>query len=170
MKNVRRIKTLLPICFALGLSACAGSVTRTPTAETADKQGIYNGIWQVQVSKHGGRQEIGSWILRCGDMSRQFNVQVLDGVIRFSDENSGPTYYVAQNGDFRANIPIAHRASESSNSDISMSNGNMRIILQGNLDKGAGFVTHGIAEFGYDGCKAKTKMKRLGDAVKPVGA
>jgi len=51
-----------------------------------------------------------------------------------------------------------------------MANGNIRIILQGNLKKGAGFVTHGIAEFGYDGCTAKTKMKRLADVVKPVGA
>jgi len=170
MKNVRRIKTLLPVCLAIALSACAGTVNRTPTAETADTQGIYNGIWQVQVSKHGGRQEIGSWILSCGDMSNQFNVQVLDGIITFSDEDMGQTYYVAKNGDFKATIPIASKARESAQSDLTMANGNVRIILQGNLEKGVGRVTHGIAEFGFDGCKAKTKMIRLGDAAKPVGA
>ena len=170
MFNKRKVTTSLTLCFALALSACAGTVNRTPTAADADSEGKYNGVWQVLVSKNGGRQQVANWTLRCGDMSNKFSISVNDGVLSFSNSENAPTYYVAKNGNFKVNFPIAQKAKESATSDGTMANGNVRIILQGNLEKGTGFITHGIAELGYGGCTAKTKFNLLGKASKPVGA
>jgi len=170
MFNRRKVFPILTLSLTLALSACAGTVNKTPTAADSDSEGKFNGVWEVQVSKNGGRQQVANWTLRCGDMSNRFSIQVNNGILTFSNSDKAPTYYVSKNGSFKLNFPIAQKARESATSDGTMSNGNVRIILQGNLNKGVGFLTHGIAELGYGGCTAKTKMKRLGDAAKPVGA
>lgn len=152
------------LIFSVVLTGCAGSVAMSTPESARVTTGAYDGVWEVNVLKSAGLQYVSGWQLSCGDMRHTFQIEVTDGAITLDNGKTARTAYVSNSGRFKMNFPIDHEASASVNSGTTMANGDMKIILRGKLDesKSVGFLTYGIAEFGYGGCTAKTRFKYLG--------
>jgi len=158
------IKIAATTALVFTLSSCAGSVAMRTSEADREQTGQFDGMWQVDVQKAAGIQYVGAWQMNCGDMRHKFNITVEDGTISAEDgKGKIKKAYVSNKGRFKLILPIRHKSSESGQSDATMSNGNMQIILRGRLsDKDSvGYITYGVAEVGYGGCTAKTKFKRM---------
>lgn len=154
------LKLVVAVLLGASLIGCAGTVAKETSESDKNTTGDYDGEWGVEVLKAASSQQLGNWILSCGDMRRKFTVSVEDGVITVGDK----TAFVSNEGKFKMYMPIETKAEATGTSARSMSNGDMKIILRGRLSKSdsAGFLTFGIAEMGYGGCTAKTKFNYLG--------
>lgn len=145
----------------VGLTGCAS--VGTVSESERDVSGRYDGVWMVEIQKAAGLQYVQGWNMNCGDMRDSIPMLVKDGMMQFDDSPNALKVGVAESGRFKMVIPLGDIASASPTSDISIANGDVKIILRGNLsdEKSKGHITYGIAEMGYGGCTAKTKFRRL---------
>jgi hypothetical protein len=153
--------TLLLVIF---LSGCMGSMTRATAESDRDATGKFDGLWNVEVHKSPALQFLQNWQMSCSNLERTTKMLIVDGKITsLSGQNSsGSNTFVSQKGIFRYVQPLAEKAKASGTSDVSMSDGSIKIIFNGKLnDKtGKGFLTVGIAQFAYDGCKSKATFTK----------
>lgn len=162
------IKTSYPfittVVLALLLSGCVGSMTRATEESDKDTTGKFDGLWSVQVHKSPALQFIQNWQLSCANLERKTNILVKDGkIVSLAGQNSTQANtYVSQKGVFRYVQPLADKATASGTSDVSMSDGAAKIIFSGKLSdtSGKGILTIGIAQFAYDGCKARVTFSK----------
>lgn len=155
---------LTTFVLALSLSACVGSGAKIISESDKDISGIYDGLWDVRVHKHPALQYIQNWQMSCGDMRHETNLLISNGeVVSISGSNdSDSRTYVSQSGQFSYVEGLDQKAEASGISDVSMDNGSAKLIFNGKLSEtsGKGYLTIGIAQFGYDGCKAKVSFTK----------
>lgn len=162
--SISSFKRMLAVSFlSAGIVGCAGTVPTQTSIDDRASSGQYDGIWQVNVQKSAAVQYYNNWHLNCGDMRNSFNIKVVDGTLVVGDGENSQKAYVSEKGRFKMYVPLARKASASGISATTISNGDTKIILRGRLadSDSNGYITYGIAEFGYGGCTAKTKFKRL---------
>lgn len=152
------------VILVMFLSGCVGSMTRATDESDRDLTGKFDGLWSVEVHKNPALQFIQNWQLSCANLERKTNLLVRDGkIVSLAGQNSTQANtYVSQKGVFRYVQPLADKATAAGTSDVSMSDGAAKLIFSGKLgDKsGKGILTIGIAQFAYDGCKAKVTFSK----------
>jgi len=170
MFSNKKINALTVLLFSMFIVSCAGTIGPGISEENRDTTGTYDGIWTVDVKKAAGTQYYGKWIVRCGDMRQTFNMRVSDGTLALSDAADAKKAFVSSGGVFKLTVPLTGDAQASVNSATTISNGDRQLILTGTLasDGGdsKGYITYGVAEFGYAGCTAKTKFTLNGQSDK----
>lgn len=161
-------KVLAFVIIAQLLTACAGGVIKPTSEIDKDTTGQFDGLWAVTVSKGASLQYIQNWQFDCGDMSHQFEMTVVDGAINVESDSSEATAYVAANGSFKLQLPLDDVAEASGISDVPIANGKQQLILVGTLGDrdSTGYLTLGVAEFGYAGCTSKVNFTRAMPASK----
>lgn len=156
---------LLLICVATAyfLTGCAGTVARPTPESKRDTTGQYDGKWRVTVAKGQNIQTIQNWKFTCGDMSHEFDIVVRDSNIALSSDAGNASGYVSTKGRFKIYLPLSGRAAAGGTSDSSINNGERKLVLRGTLggNNTVGFITYGIADFGYAGCTSKANFTRL---------
>lgn len=160
---IKSTKLAAVVLFATLVTGCAGSSIGGGIKEkNKDTTGAYDGTWTVAVQKAPSLQYIGNWNVTCGELERTFTMEVTDATITFYNEGTPTEAYVAADGRFKMIQPLTSKAKASGTSDVSISNGDRQLILRGKLapEESKGYITYGIAEFGYNGCTAKTKFSR----------
>ncbi len=161
---INRSKAVLvsAILSATLLTSC-GAVPMQVKSEDRDVAGLYDGVWNVAIAKGRALQYVQNWQFTCGDMSSSFHIAVDDGTIELESSKTTVTGYVSDKGRFKIYLPIEGDASASGRSDSSINNGERKVVLRGRLgeENGVGYITYGIAEFGYAGCTSKARFKRV---------
>ncbi len=163
--NNKKISTVFAsLAFVLALQGCASTVLKPVAESNRDVAGSFNGSYQGIVTNTALVQQAqGNWQFNCHDITGK-NVgviSVVDGIATLGEEEGTPTAFVSKNGKFRFEIPLQEVAAAAGTSDATISNGNITIILYGSLDKGAGSMTYGIAEFANNGCTSKVEYKKI---------
>ena len=167
MSNRLTLKLTGALMVAVLLSACAGAVSRPTSEQDRDTSGRFDGPWLVTVAKGAGVQYVQNWSVECGDMTNEFDILIQDGTINIKSEAGSTRAYVSTEGNFKLSLPLSGEASSSSRSDVTLANGDRRLILSGRLggDKPVGIITYGIAELGWGGCTSKTSFSRIQPSV-----
>lgn len=155
---------LLPITLALSLLGCASPMTEQTTMEERDYSGRYDGLWGVEIHRSPGVQYLQNWQMSCANLEDETNLLIKNGKIMSvgGQDTSQTNTYISLNGKFRYIQPSSQTLRESGGSDATLDNGAVKIIFNGKLNqgKGKGFLTIGVAQFGYDGCKSKVTFTR----------
>ena len=156
------------LALVLALGACAGNVSRPVPEESRDTSGRHDGLWVAKVDTPGGQQTIERWQFKCGPLSFEWPFEVRDGVARINFEDGGETTvheaFVARSGRFRLEMPLDVRARASGGSDSQISNGEVKLILEGDLGDAEprGYYVEGIRDFLYRGCRQRVEYERRG--------
>ncbi len=160
LRSISGITTSLLLCMLV--SACAGTVNRVTPESERDRSGTYDGDWIAVVAKAASPQEIQEWSMTCSDWSDEFEVLISDGKVSVLQGDQVASTYVSTAGKFRLEIPTGYRVGASNASEAQMDNGNITLVLHGNLKHKTpqGQFVVGVAQFGNSGCTSKVKYKR----------
>jgi len=160
----RKLKARAVILLSTIVAGCVGTISGGIKEKDRDTAGTYDGYWQVHVQKAPGLQYLGNWNVSCGDMRRTFHMRVNEGAVSMRVVASAKKAFVSPGGVFKLVIPLNEDAKAAGHSDTTLANGDKQLILTGTLapdgSESSGYITYGIAEFGYAGCTAKTKFNR----------
>ena len=167
MSNRLKLKLIGALVVATLVSACAGAVSRQTSEQDRDTSGRFDGPWLVTVAKGAGVQYVHNWSVECDDMTNEFEIFIEDGTINLKSDAASTRAFVSTEGNFKLSLPLTGEASSSSRSDVTLANGDRKLILSGRLggDKPVGIITYGIAELGWGGCTSKTSFSRIQPSV-----
>ena len=164
MHFYKTLKITLPILLFAVLSACA--TNPSSAVKSADKDsGIFNGKWRAAMQKSAATQFAGAWQLSCNMGTSTFPLEVNDGVISLFLDAKPEKTYINSNGQFRFDIPLAEKSSESARSDVALTQGDTTLVLVGSLKKLKGRITFAVQEFGGAGCTSTVKYSKVGESV-----
>jgi len=139
--------------FLLVQAACVSNVSSATKESNKDLSGSFDGVWLAKVKKTSGRQQMpGNWIVICDGRPQEFTITVDDGTAHVWHNRVKEKTYVANDGDFRFDLPIADSDRAGASAQIALKRRNR--IIYGNFAKAKGRHTIGYEEFGNNGCTA----------------
>jgi len=157
------IVQLMLVGLATLLSACGSNLVKPVDEGSRDTSGAFDGIWVGETTKTNSSQRHGDWLVNCKDPNLKFNLNVKAGQISIGNNDNVPVTYIDENGRFRFTIETDHKMEETLASEASLTNGNVKIFIDGELGaegpKGKYIV--GVAQFGYRGCTSQMVYARL---------
>ncbi len=138
---------------------CASTVSSPVTDENKDTSNVFEGRWVANVQRTAGTQLMpGNWRMSCYTKPYIRRLTVANGRIALTDQRPVAFTYVNSEGQFRFEVPLTEKATESAISDLKILAGERTLILYGNLNTGKGRITYGVAQFGNNGCTAKIEF------------
>lgn len=159
----RSIMAIVSLCAAL--SGCAGIVDKQVSEENKDPTFQYDGLYSAIVNHPGGIQYIQQWQMNCGAQEFEFEFAVKESVIDMGISKPGTqqTGFVGTDGQFRVPIPTDKAIKASGTSDVTMDQGQVTLILQGELkgDKPFGYFVYGVKQFNNRGCSYRMNFTKI---------
>lgn len=141
--------------------ACVSNISSQTKESNKDTTGAYDGRWIAQVQRSAGKQIMpNNWYANCDGKAREFNFRVNDGVAELWFDNNLKKTLVSTKGDFRFDIPLAHKAQAAVGSSATIGLTGTSRIFYGNLAKEKGRTTFAYEAFGNNGCTAIVRFVR----------
>jgi hypothetical protein len=131
--------------------------------ENRDLRNSYDGDWIAKHQTTDSYQEYGIWQFDCNQLTTPIRLRIEGSGIQVhvNHEYIAPLKeaYISSIGNFKTALPTGIKGKTSINSDISRSDIEIRLIIEGNLTPdghGTGNIIIGYAVSRYDGCKTKS--------------
>lgn len=163
---MKRYPHITALCLLIStvLSGCAGTVSKPVAEANKDPSFQYDGVYLATVKHAGGIQYIESWEFNCSPQEFEFQFAVNESVVDMGTNEAGvqQTGFVDKDGRFRVPIPTDNAIRASGRSDATIDNGQVTIILQGELkgDKPFGYYVQGVKQFNNKGCSYRMNFTK----------
>lgn len=146
------VKAGIVALLAIGLSGCAGTVSRMVPESDKDPENKFDGQYLAKVDFAGGRVDMPpGWYIDCSPRKYVNNVSVKSSEVMWAWGGIKMTGFINSKGKFR----IEHLMDEEVKGiGAVISDGSVTIIPQGDLSEDVmkGAVVHGIGQHNNRGC------------------
>jgi len=163
LRRYPHIKALLLLSSSV-LIGCAGTVREPVLESNKDPSFQYDGVYLASVNHAGGIQYIENWEFNCSPQEFEFQFAVNESVVDMGTNEAGvqQTGFVDKDGRFRVPIPTDNSIRASGRSDSTINNGQVTIILQGELkgDNPFGYYVQGVKQFNNKGCSYRMNFSK----------
>jgi len=162
LRSIRN--TFIPlIASACILQSCLPAGFLPISEENKDSSGRFDGQWEAVGISTATTQRVGIWRLTCSDKKDKTYgpIRVSDGRASTTIGGREGTGFIDSTGSFRLEVPVAVEARAAGNSDSTLNNGAVTIILNGSLADQTGLLTFGVADFANAGCATSVAYNKI---------